>query len=139
MVVVPGKAQRVLADRLGGNRLGCSLEHGQRSRRQLWRFTRLAPRLLAFVFAERAGTSIPQEGERVGGAVSVLPLDFHSRSGGLVDLHRLGIVGETGGGIEHRHEFSIARGVQNSFAREEADCGAKVCQTKKQLHCPLVS
>src|SRR5690242_2183046 len=49
--IIPAEADSVLAHRFGLHGLGRRFEHRERSRRQLWRLTRLAPGLPPFVVA----------------------------------------------------------------------------------------
>lgn len=103
--IVPGKLQRVFADGLGRDCFHGRLEHGQGAGGKLWRLASLSTRLRTLILAERAGASVAQERKGVGGLVPILPLNFHSGSGGEMDHDRLRIVAQPGREIRQRHEF----------------------------------
>ena len=91
VAVVPGKADRVLANGLNFSRTRQCLKHRQRSGH---RFKRIAWRSAIFVplfLAERAWASVAQKDKAIRAAMAVFPLDLHTRARGLVDLNRLGI------------------------------------------------
>jgi len=86
VTVVPYEANGVFPDRLNLGRLCQRLEHRQRTNDRLQRIAWLAAILLALLIAQRAGAGITQEYKRIAAAVTVLPLDVHTGTGGLVDF-----------------------------------------------------
>jgi len=97
VAVIPTEADGVIAHRrnLGGAQNG--LEHHQRA--GIFRARRLigpAMLFLALVVAQRAGATIAQVGEGVGGLVAVVPDDVHGAAVRLVYLDGCGLRGAHG-------------------------------------------
>src|SRR5512146_72143 len=93
VIVVPGEADRVFADRFdfGGSRQRFEERQGtgNRLRRVAW----LAAFFRALVVTESAGAGVSQKDKGVAGAVAVFPLELHAVAGGLVNFDGLGVGG----------------------------------------------
>src|SRR5208282_1800281 len=110
VIVVPGKADGIFTDCLGGNRPGGGFEHGKHAGSELGRLTGFAPGLVALFIAHGAGAGISQVDKIVVRNVAVSPLDVHARAGGEVHFDRLGICGRSGRLKRGLHVFSIVYG-----------------------------
>jgi hypothetical protein len=98
MAVVPMKFDGVLADGLCRVRFCSRLKHGQSTRGEFGRITRLPVSFAALFVAQSARAGIAQIHKVVMRAMAVLPFDVHTSAGGDVDLDGFGVGGS--------HEFS---------------------------------
>src|SRR5450432_2478179 len=103
MAIVPFKFQRILANRICGNRFRSSLKHDQLSWLRLRRLPRLPPRLAALFVAKRARAGVAQEGKCVRRKMSVLPLNLDPGPRLQMDFHGFRV----GGG--HGFQYRITR------------------------------
>jgi hypothetical protein len=125
VLIVPGKFQRVLADGLCRQCLYQRLKHRKRPGCQCSWLASLSPRFRSLIFAECAGTSVPQKRKRVGRPVAVLPLDLHPRARRQMNDNRLGIVPHPRSEIWQRHEFQYRMGKSTPMPGSKGHPGPK--------------
>ncbi len=93
MIIIPGKADGVFADRFGGNRLGGGFEHGQHSGSKLGGLPGPATGFIALFVAHGAGAGVAKIDKIEVGQMAILPLNVHPRAGREIHFDRLGVGG----------------------------------------------
>src|SRR5579872_4790454 len=108
VIVIPGKANGVFADALGGKRPGWGFIHRQHAGLQLLRLAGFAARFFALFVAHGAWAGVAEIDESIVRNVAILPLDVEACACGYVYLYRPGISRGCGRLKRGLHGFSIA-------------------------------
>jgi len=101
MTVIPGDIERIAAHRLHFFGFGWLLVHGQEAGGLFGWLAGIAVMRVALFGAGGAGTGVAQPLEAEVGAMAVVPLDVHARTGGDVNFDGLGV------DYGHRDKYTV--------------------------------